>query len=105
MGRRQLLGAADLPPLTRCARGSAKAADRWTARAGDWWDGFYADRSREVPFFAAEPDENLAGYLERGLVTPGRALDVGCGPGRNAVFLARHGFQVDAVDVSATAIE
>ncbi|MGW6445435.1 class I SAM-dependent methyltransferase [Lentzea sp. NPDC055074] len=71
---------------------------------GDWWDRFYADRSREVPFFVAEPDENLASYVERGLLAPGRALDVGCGPGRNAIFLARNGFQVDAVDISATAI-
>jgi SAM-dependent methyltransferase len=82
----------------------APEADRWTTRAGDWWDGFYEDRDREVPFFVAKPDENLAGYLERGLVGPGRALDVGCGPGRNAIFLARKGFQVDAVDISATAI-
>ncbi|WP_330270540.1 class I SAM-dependent methyltransferase [Lentzea sp. NBC_00516] len=82
----------------------APEADRWTAQAGDWWDGFYADRTREVPFFVAKPDENLAGYLERGLISPGRALDVGCGPGRNALFLARNGFQVDAVDISATAI-
>ena len=82
----------------------APEADRWTEKAGDWWDRFYADRGREVPFFAAKPDENLASYLERGLITPGRALDVGCGPGRNAIFLARHGFQVDAVDLSAAAI-
>ncbi|MFD9704866.1 class I SAM-dependent methyltransferase [Lentzea sp. NPDC059081] len=82
----------------------APGADRWTAGAGDWWDAFYADRSREVPFFVSKPDENLAGYLDRGLLTPGRALDVGCGPGRNAIFLARNGFQVDAVDISATAI-
>lgn len=79
-------------------------ADRWTERAGDWWDGFYEDRDREVPFFVAKPDENLAGYLDRGLLRPCRALDVGCGPGRNAIFLARNGFQVDAVDISATAI-
>ena len=36
---------------------------------------------------------------------PGRALDLGCGPGRNAIFLAEQGFEVDAVDLSATAIE
>ncbi len=82
----------------------APEADRWTAAAGDWWDRFYADRSREVPFFVAKPDENLAGYLDRGLLRPGRALDIGCGPGRNAIFLARNGFQVDAVDISATAV-
>lgn len=31
-----------------------------------------------------ETDENLVSYLDRGLITGGRALDLGCGPGRNA---------------------
>lgn len=79
-------------------------ADRWSDRGGGWWDGFYADREREVPFFVAKPDENLATYLDRGLVAPGRALDLGSGPGRNAVFLAGRGFDVEAVDLSATAV-
>lgn len=79
-------------------------ADRWTAGASSWWDGFYTDRERPVPFFAARPDENLVSYVERGLVTPGRALDLGCGPGRNALRLAALGFEVDAVDLSPTAI-
>ncbi len=30
----------------------------------------------------------------------GRALDVACGAGRNAIFLAQAGFQVDAIDIS-----
>ncbi|MFC0435686.1 class I SAM-dependent methyltransferase [Kutzneria buriramensis] len=74
-----------------------------TTDAG-WWDRFYADRSRPVPFFALKPDENLVSYLDRGLIRPGRALDVGCGPGRNALHLARAGFTVDAVDLSPEAI-
>ena len=82
----------------------APDADRWTAGAGPWWDHFYADRGKPVPFFAAKPDENLVSYLERGLITPGRALDVGCGPGRNALYLASAGFTVDAVDLSPAAI-
>ncbi|MGP4047485.1 class I SAM-dependent methyltransferase [Streptomyces sp. 2A115] len=82
----------------------APDADRWTEGGADWWDGFYADRSKPVPFFAAKPDENLASYLDRGLITPGRALDVGCGPGRNALHLASRGFQVDAIDLSPAAI-
>ncbi|MGW1052121.1 class I SAM-dependent methyltransferase [Streptomyces sp. NPDC002521] len=82
----------------------APEADRWTQGAADWWDGFYADRDRPVPFFAAKPDENLVSYLDRGLITPGRALDLGCGPGRNALQLAARGFHVDAVDLSPTAI-
>lgn len=82
----------------------APEADRWTQGAAAWWDGFYTERDKPVPFFAAKPDENLASYLERGLIAPGRALDLGCGPGRNALHLAAHGFEVDAVDLSPTAI-
>ncbi|OEJ26345.1 SAM-dependent methyltransferase [Streptomyces agglomeratus] len=82
----------------------APDADRWTVDAADWWDGFYADRDKPVPFFVAKPDENLVSYAERGLITPGRALDLGCGPGRNALRLASLGWQVDAVDLSPQAI-
>ncbi|WP_055566838.1 class I SAM-dependent methyltransferase [Streptomyces atriruber] len=80
-------------------------ADRWTAGGADWWDGFYADRDRPVPFFAAKPDESLVSYAERGLLAPGRALDLGCGPGRNALHLAALGYEVDAVDLSSTALD
>jgi SAM-dependent methyltransferase len=83
----------------------APEADRWTSRGSDWWDRFYADRSRPVPFFAAKPDENLAAHLESGRLRPARALDLGCGPGRNALFLAGAGFSVDAVDLSPAAID
>jgi SAM-dependent methyltransferase len=85
----------------------AQEADRWSDEGADWWDRFYADRSRGVPFFADAPDESLVSWLDRGLLTPGvrgRALDLGCGPGRNTLHLARHGFAVDAVDLSATAL-
>jgi SAM-dependent methyltransferase len=82
------------------------AADprRATADDSNWWDFFYSDRSRPVPFFVPKPDENLAAYVDRGLLTPGRAVDLGCGPGRNAIYLASLGFAVDAVDQSAAAL-
>ncbi|MET7487285.1 class I SAM-dependent methyltransferase [Streptomyces sp. NPDC005538] len=83
----------------------APDADRWTTGAASWWDGFYADRAKPVPFFVAKPDENLVAYLDRGLVPGGgRALDLGCGPGRNTLHLAARGFEVDAVDLSPTAV-
>ncbi|MFE8986990.1 class I SAM-dependent methyltransferase [Streptomyces collinus] len=83
----------------------APEADRWTGRGADWWDDFYADRSRPVPFFPARPDESLVAAVERGLLGGVRALDLGCGPGRNAVYLAARGFHVDAVDLSSTALD
>ncbi|GAA3901678.1 class I SAM-dependent methyltransferase [Streptomyces gulbargensis] len=87
----------------------APGADRWSEGGAGWWDGFYADRERPVPFFVAKPDENLVSYVERGLLPAGgagvrRALDLGCGPGRNALYLASRGYAVDAVDLSPTAI-
>lgn len=83
----------------------ARDADRWTAEGGtDWWDQFYADRDKPVPFFVDKPDESLAEHLRAGRLSPGRALDLGCGPGRNALHLAAAGFDVDAIDLSPTAI-
>jgi SAM-dependent methyltransferase len=74
------------------------------ARASPWWDSFYSDRAKPCPFFTASPCESLAEWVGEGLIPPGRALDLGCGSGRNAIFLARRGFMVDAVDYSETAI-
>ncbi len=38
------------------------------------------------------------------LLPPGKALDVAAGEGRNAVFLAEHGFDVEAIDISPKAL-
>lgn len=38
-------------------------------------------------------------------MTPGDVLDLACGPGRNAIYLARLGWRVTAVDSSAVALE
>jgi len=59
---------------------------------------FYAKNyllSRAAWTDAAPDQEALRGYAER----RGRALDMGCGPGRNALYLAQQGWQVQAVDV------
>ena len=46
-------------------------------------------------------------FVERELqeLPPGRALDLACGEGRNARWLAKRGWQVTAVDFSPVAIE
>lgn len=64
------------------------------------WDHFYSDRERKVPFFENHPDENLVEYIEKKRLVEGKALELGCGPGRNAIYMARNGFHVDAVDQS-----
>ena len=68
------------------------------------WDTFYSNRERDVPFFINKPDENLVHYLEHQMIPKGTILDLGCGPGRNAIYLAKNGFTVDALDSSQEAI-
>lgn len=73
--------------------------------APGWWDSFYEDRARPVPFFGTSPDESLAEWVDAGPIPLGLALDLGCGNGRNAVFLASRGFSVEAVDYSQSAVD
>lgn len=63
------------------------------------WDARHA----AVPDVVPMPPDELRGR-ETLLPTGGRALDVACGRGAVAVWLARRGLAVDAVDVSGVAI-
>ena len=42
-------------------------------RGGDWWSGFYADRSKPCPFFVTAPDETLVDWAGSGRLGAGRA--------------------------------
>jgi len=64
------------------------------------WDRRYEARV-DVPDFA--PHALLVDHLH--LLTGGRALDLACGMGRDALFLAAQGYVVDAIDVSGVALE
>ena len=68
------------------------------------WDAFYTNRM-PAPFILQNdmPDENLKELVD---TLPIRtALELGCGEGRNAIFLASRGIEVTAIDMSAIAIE
>ncbi|PRR78611.1 Cyclopropane-fatty-acyl-phospholipid synthase [Clostridium liquoris] len=74
-------------------------------RDNEWWSNFYATKEKPIPFFKNSPDENLISYFNRGLLKQGKALDIGCGNGRNSLYLAQKGFKVYGVDFSKTSIE
>jgi SAM-dependent methyltransferase len=64
------------------------------------WDTRYTERER---LWSGQP--NAALVAEVADLTPGRVLDVGCGEGADAVWLARRGWDVTALEVSAVALE
>lgn len=64
------------------------------------WDQRHAARD---PIESPDPDPTLVDEI--GSLQPGRALDLGSGDGRNAVWLARHGWRVTAVDFSQVALD
>jgi SAM-dependent methyltransferase len=65
-----------------------------------FWEERYRSRSA---VWSGNPNAHLVNEAS-GLV-PGAALDVGCGEGADAIWLAERGWQVSAVDFSATALE
>ncbi|MEK3902469.1 MULTISPECIES: class I SAM-dependent methyltransferase [unclassified Paenibacillus] len=79
--------------------------DSFFREEGEWWDGFYADKEKDIPFFRDCPDENLVESFSSGVLTSARVLELGCGGGRNAVYMARQGCKVDAVDISQAAVD
>ncbi len=51
------------------------------------------------------PREELVTLVDTGVIPPGRAIDLGCGAGANAIFLAQHGFDVTGIDFAPAALD
>lgn len=64
------------------------------------WNDKYRSRDQ---LFSGAPNGVLVNEVSD--LPPGQALDVGCGEGADALWLAEHGWQVTAVDVSRVALD
>jgi SAM-dependent methyltransferase len=64
------------------------------------WEEHYGERDR---VWSGRVNVRLAELVEP--MAPGRALDLGCGEGADAMWLAGHGWRVTAVDISQTALD
>jgi SAM-dependent methyltransferase len=62
------------------------------------WDHRYLQESDRL----SKPDAFLVEHA--GVLGSGRALDPACGLGANSIFLAEHGYEVDALDISYIAV-
>jgi SAM-dependent methyltransferase len=67
--------------------------------AQEYWEQHYGERER---IWSGRVNAQFASVAAE--LAPGRALDLGCGEGGDAVWLAERGWQVVAVDVSETAL-
>ncbi|MCK0173437.1 bifunctional 2-polyprenyl-6-hydroxyphenol methylase/3-demethylubiquinol 3-O-methyltransferase UbiG [Mycolicibacterium sp. F2034L] len=65
----------------------------------EFWEQHYGAKHR---VWSGRVNPRLAEIAET--LSPGTALDVGCGEGADAIWLARHGWRVVGVDVSETAL-
>lgn len=68
------------------------------------WEGLWQKTLREHADKIAQRPPNARLIAEVSALPPGRALDAGCGHGGETLWLAGHGWDVTAVDFSATAL-
>lgn len=68
-------------------------------------DEIYRKRAvEEIPWIVEKPPTVLVDLIESGVIGPCKAVDLGCGTGNYAIWLAGRGFQVTGIDISPTAI-
>lgn len=76
------------------------SSDASDASDAELWDERYRESRR---IWSGNPNAALVREVEG--LSPGRALDLGCGEGADAVWLARHGWRVTATDISRVALD
>ena len=73
------------------------------SNAEHWDQRYHNAKDDGAGLWAAQPHQRFQHIVSD--LTPGRALDLATGDGRNAIWLAHHGWQVTAVDFSAAGLD
>lgn len=69
------------------------------------WERIWRENPPEaLPWEEGRPSPVLVDLVENNQVPIGAALDICCGTGSNAVYLAQHGFETSSMDISPTAV-
>jgi len=71
---------------------------------GGWDEVYKSVAETELPWNAGGPDSDLVRLVGEGKIPKGRVLDLGVGPGHDAAFLAKEGYDVYAIDISSAAL-
>lgn len=70
------------------------------------WDQIYRKYPlKTLPWELGKPRRILVELVEKNVIKKGKVLDICCGAGTNAVYLAEKGFDVTGIDISQKAIE
>ena len=69
----------------------------------EFWDDRYRTAGESGRLWSGQPNAQLVAQTAD--LAPAEALEAGCGEGADAIWLARQGWTVTAVDVSAVALE
>jgi cyclopropane fatty-acyl-phospholipid synthase-like methyltransferase len=72
----------------------------------NYWDSYFNGTDAETyDFSQSKPAAALVSFCDNYLKKKSTVLDLGCGGGRNAHYLAQRGYRVYGIDISAAAIE
>jgi len=72
----------------------------------DWdWDARYKEGKEALPWDTGLPAPELVEFFDTLAKKPARALEIGCGTGTNAIWMAQQGVDVVATELSPTAVD
>jgi SAM-dependent methyltransferase len=80
--------------------GPTEPQSQTSGEAADW-DARYNER--DGPLWSGRPNGQLVAEVAD--LIPADALDIGCGEGADAIWLAEHGWTVTAIDISRVAVD